>query len=113
MPTLASARRLSKVLIVHESIRHHRQQRAMCIAAAQDMHELLAENRRLASELNVLCPQPWELGVQLSNERPLTEAMVQLMNVQNEVYGKFPAGFGNNWASNSINVQSNSDRTSG
>ena len=113
MPALASARRLSKVFIVNESIRHLRQQRAMCIAAAQDMQELLAENSRLASELNALCSQPGESGIPLSKARPLTEAMVQLMNVPNEVYGKFPAGFGDNGACDSITFQPNSDRTSG
>ncbi|KAL2810620.1 hypothetical protein BJX63DRAFT_401684 [Aspergillus granulosus] len=102
VPGLAHARRLSKVLIVNESIRHLRTQRDMCVAAASDMQNLLAENSRLVAEVNGLRAQLGGCGgiasPQLPVTRPVSDAMTHLMSVKDEVYGEFPAGFGDNWA---------------
>ncbi|KAL0933430.1 uncharacterized protein CTRU02_212393 [Colletotrichum truncatum] len=98
VPPLASARKLTKVLIINESIQHFRAQRDMCIAAAADMQDLLAENRRLVSEINTMRSQ---FGGPLTEARPVTEPMAWLMSVKDEVYGTFPAGFGDNWAEGS------------
>jgi hypothetical protein len=72
----------------------------MCIAAAQDIQGLVAENDRLVFEVNALRAQ---LGVTtLTSSEPMlvTQATMDLMAVKNEVYGEFPAGFGDNWAHN-------------
>ncbi|KAL4793074.1 hypothetical protein BDV19DRAFT_391515 [Aspergillus venezuelensis] len=100
LPGLANARRLSKVSIIQESVRHLRQQRDMCLAAAQEMEELVAENSRLVSQLNSLCATGWGAVLPNAIQRPVTEPMLRLMAVKNEVYGTFPAGFGDNWAHN-------------
>ncbi|KAJ0330942.1 hypothetical protein COL922a_012234 [Colletotrichum nupharicola] len=95
VPSLANARRLNKVLIVNESIKHFRTQRDMCLDAAEDMQDLIAENRRLAAEINALRAQT---GQPLVEPKPVSEAMTQLMSVKDEVYGVFNNGFGDNWA---------------
>ncbi|KAH0421720.1 hypothetical protein CcaCcLH18_13255 [Colletotrichum camelliae] len=95
VPSLANARRLNKVLIVNESIKHFRTQRDMCLDAAEDMQDLIAENRRLAVEINAMRAQT---GQPLVKPRPVSEAMTQLMSVKDEVYGVFNNGFGDNWA---------------
>ncbi|KAL5338633.1 hypothetical protein BJX70DRAFT_195456 [Aspergillus crustosus] len=104
IPSLAHARRLSKVLIVNESLRHLRAQRDMCIAAGRDMQRLLAENGRLSAEVEghraqraaPAAPEP--ISAPATGPVRITEAMVQLMSVKDQVYGGFPAGFGDNWA---------------
>ncbi|KIW06101.1 hypothetical protein, variant [Verruconis gallopava] len=98
VPALAYARRLSKGRIICESIRHFRHQREMCIAAAQGVQDLLAENDRLVSEVNALRAQLGETILPPREPMPATEAMIELMAVKDEVYGEFPAGFGDNWA---------------
>ncbi|KAL4781651.1 hypothetical protein BJX76DRAFT_334816 [Aspergillus varians] len=98
VPSLANVRRLSKVLIVNETFQHLQRQRDLCIDAARDMQELLAENSQLVAEVNALRSQMGGTGMMPSAPRPITNAMAQLMGVQDEVYGKFPAGFGDNWA---------------
>ncbi|OJJ03993.1 hypothetical protein ASPVEDRAFT_85410 [Aspergillus versicolor CBS 583.65] len=98
VPSLAHVRRLSKVLIVNESCRHLRRQRDMCISAARDMQDLLADNSRLVAEVNALRAQVGCAGIAPCAPRSITEPMTQLMSVKDEVYGKFPAGFGDNWA---------------
>ncbi|EQB54856.1 hypothetical protein CGLO_05265 [Colletotrichum gloeosporioides Cg-14] len=95
VPSLANARRLNKVLIVNESIKHFRTQRDMCLDAAEDMQDLIAENRRFAAEINAMRAQT---GLPLVEPRPVSEAMTQLMSVKDEVYGVFNNGFGDNWA---------------
>lgn len=70
----------------------------MCIAAGRDMQDLLADNSRLVAEVNALRAQAGCAGIAPCAPRPVTEPMTQLMSVKDEVYGKFPAGFGDNWA---------------
>lgn len=99
VPSLASARRLNKVLIIKESIKHFTDQRDMCVEAAREIQEVISENRRLAAELNALRSQvvggPLVVAAQ---PKPVTEAMTRLMGVRDEVYGVFNNGFGDNWA---------------
>jgi hypothetical protein len=78
----------------------------MCVAAAQDMQGLLAENDRLVAEVNVLRGQLGGTIMPPSEPMLVTEAMIELMSVKDEVYGEFPAGFGDNWACNSQDPQS-------
>lgn len=70
----------------------------MCISAARDMQDLMADNNRLVAEVNALRAQVGCAGIAPCDPRPITEPMAQLMAVKDEVYGKFPAGFGDNWA---------------
>lgn len=71
----------------------------MCLSAAEDMRDLVAENHRLITELNELRFLTGERNTTPPVEpKPLSEAMIELMNVPNEVCGTFPAGFGDNWA---------------
>ncbi|KAL4910538.1 hypothetical protein BDW74DRAFT_172009 [Aspergillus multicolor] len=100
LPDLAHARRLSKVLIVNESIRHLRRQKNMCLTAGRDMEELLAENNRFVAEVNSLRSRVYGPGAPMAAPRPVANAMAQLMSVKDEIYGEFPAGFGDNWAHN-------------
>ncbi|KAM0425372.1 hypothetical protein ACHAPT_009429 [Fusarium lateritium] len=101
LPALASARRLTKVLIVNQSIEHLGQQRSMCIAAARDMQELIAENRQLVSEVNALRKEVGGPAAPPVHASCVTEAMEQLAGVEHQVLGTFPAGFGDNWAGDS------------
>lgn len=104
VPSLASARRLNKVLIIKESIKHFTDQRDLCVDAARDMQDVISENRRLASELNALRSQVGA-GPPLAEPRPVTEAMARLMGVKDEVYGVFNNGFGDNWAAEAEGTQ--------
>ena len=79
------------------------------MAAAQDMEDLLAENQQLVSELNTLRSQVGVPGMPLLQPRPVTEAMVQLKGVKDQVFGTFPAGFGDNWSFESPETQPTSD----
>ncbi|KAF2163632.1 hypothetical protein M409DRAFT_26239 [Zasmidium cellare ATCC 36951] len=92
LPKLASAKRLTKNMIVTESLHYHQQQRSMCIAAGRELRELLAAHQNLVVELNAMRSQ---LGIQLGNApwAPST-ALLSLMDVENQVYGEFPDGFG-------------------
>jgi hypothetical protein len=84
---------------VKEGLQHVKKQRAMCLSAAEDMRDLVAENHRLIAELNELRFLAGERNTIAPLEpKPLSEAMIELMNVPNEVCGTFPAGFGDNWA---------------
>ncbi|KAM0205198.1 hypothetical protein ACHAQD_009217 [Fusarium lateritium] len=107
LPNLASARRLTKVLIVNASVEHVRQQRTMCLAAAQDMHDVLAENNRLVAEVNAWRAQFGEHGAPPAQLKPMTESMIQLEEVKNQVFGTFNAGFGDNWVEDTSQSQPN------
>ncbi|KAJ5159531.1 uncharacterized protein N7482_006535 [Penicillium canariense] len=98
VPALAPVRRLSKTLVVKESLRHFKQQREMCLAAAEDVRDLVAENHRLIAQLNELRFLAGKPSTLASQPKPLTEGILQLMDVPNQVCGQFPAGFGDNWA---------------
>lgn len=66
------------------------------------MRNLVAENHRLIAEMNELRFLTGERNTTPPLEpKPLSEAMIGLMNVPNEVCGTFPAGFGDNWACDS------------
>ncbi|KAH6951807.1 hypothetical protein DER45DRAFT_388294 [Fusarium avenaceum] len=107
LPNLASARRLTKVLIVNESVEHIRQQRALCLAAAQDMQDLVSENNWLVAEVNAWRAQFGGPGMSLAPVKPMTEAMIQLSEVKNQVFGTFNAGFGDNWVENTTQSEPN------
>ncbi|KAH7336717.1 hypothetical protein BKA65DRAFT_553354 [Rhexocercosporidium sp. MPI-PUGE-AT-0058] len=96
IPALANSRRLSKSIIVHESIEHLQVQRTMCLAAASEVQTILAENLELIAEVN-----RWRErfpGIESSprEPKPIGEAMLSLMKVDREVFGTFPGGFGDN-----------------
>ncbi|KAJ9611714.1 hypothetical protein H2200_004898 [Cladophialophora chaetospira] len=80
VPGLVAGGRLSKSHIVEESARYLRQQRAIWAAAAVDMRELIDENRRLISELNVVRSQAEGSQGPLLQTRPIKDASLQLMN---------------------------------
>lgn len=84
---------------MNESVKHLREQRDMCISVAQDLRDLLAENHRLVSEINALRLQLGGPGAPSYMVKPVTEAMSQLMGVEDKVIEAFPAEFGGNWAS--------------
>ncbi|WZH49940.1 uncharacterized protein QYS62_011166 [Fusarium acuminatum] len=105
LPNLASARRLTKVLIVNASVEHVRQQRALCLAAAQDMQDFVSENNWLVAEVNAWRTQFGGPGASLVPVKPMTEAMVQLSEVKNQVFGTFNAGFGDNWVEDNSQSQ--------
>ncbi|CEJ58074.1 hypothetical protein PMG11_06745 [Penicillium brasilianum] len=114
VPALAPVRRLSKTIVVKEGLQHFKKQRAMCLSAAGDMRDLIAENHRLIAELNELRFLAGERDLPPLEPKPVSEAMIQLMNVPNEICGTFPAGFGDNWAYESHDVrpdQGNNDLT--
>ncbi|KAH9214805.1 hypothetical protein DL95DRAFT_146506 [Leptodontidium sp. 2 PMI_412] len=95
LPGLAHSRRLSKSIIVHESIEYLRAQRTMCLAAANEIQTILAENLELIAEVNRWREQfHGEKGT--CQPRPLGEAVVSLMKLDQDVFGTFPGGFGDN-----------------
>jgi regulator of replication initiation timing len=98
IPDLANTRRLTKVLIVNKSIEHVRQQRALSLAAASDMQEVVDQNHQLVAEVNALRAQIGGPSIPQTQVKPMTQAMTQLAETKNHVFGTFPAGFGDNWA---------------
>ena len=81
-----------------EGLKYFKKQREMCLTAAEDIRDLVAENHRLIAELNELRALTGERNPPQLEPKLLTDAMIQLMNVPNEVCGTFPAGYGDNWA---------------
>ncbi|CAG7566200.1 unnamed protein product [Fusarium equiseti] len=108
LPSIASARRLTKVLIVNKSIEHVRQQRELCLAADRDMQDLLAENRRLVAQINAIRVQVNGPGVVPVEAKPVTETMKQLAETKNQTFGTFAAGFGDKWVEKASQSQSQS-----
>lgn len=102
VPSLACAPRLNKVVIVNKTVDHLQEQRNMCVAAGRDMQDLLAENRRLISELCALRTQIGATSTSPVEPKPVTSAMARLMGVENEVLGSFPAGFEDNRIGDSV-----------
>lgn len=102
VPSLAYAPRLNKVVIVNKTVDHLQEQRDMCVAAGRDMQDLLAENRRLVSEISALRTQFGATSTFLAEPKPVTSAMATLMGVENEVLGTFPAGFEDNKTAESV-----------
>lgn len=107
VPTLASARCLSKVLIVKESVQHLQRQRSMCIAAANDVQDLLAENQRLVSEVNTLRQGTYGSIIASETPKPVTKPMMTLMSVKDEVFGNFSVGFGDSWLCKTTSADEN------
>ncbi|EXM19282.1 hypothetical protein RAB80_009528 [Fusarium oxysporum f. sp. vasinfectum] len=110
LPNLANPRRLTKVLIVNKSIEHVRQQRELCIAAASDMQEVVDQNHQLVAEVNALRAQIEGPSMPQAQVKPMTQAMTQLAETKNHVFGTFPAGFGDNWAEEYSQVQHETTR---
>lgn len=92
---MTSARRTSKVSIVKETIRHIRQQRDICIAAANDLQTLLAEHNRLVLEVNTLRSQ---IGGAILEPMLATEAMAQLMDIKDSACDGSPHEISEYWA---------------
>ncbi|KAJ4118946.1 hypothetical protein NW768_010688 [Fusarium equiseti] len=113
LPNIASARRLTKVLIVNKSIEHVRQQRELCLAADRDMQDLLAENRRLVDQINAMRVQVNGPGVMPMEAKPVTETMKQLAETKNQVFGTFAAGFGDKWVEKASQSHSQSQTETG
>ncbi|KAF5695083.1 hypothetical protein FDENT_642 [Fusarium denticulatum] len=110
LPDLANTRRLTKVLIVNKSIEHVRQQRELSIAAASDMQEVMDQNRQLVAEVNALRAQIGGPSMPQAQAKPMTQAIAQLAETKNHVFGTFPAGFGDNWAEEYSQVQHETTR---
>lgn len=102
VPSLACAPRLNKVVIVNKTVDHLQEQRDMCVAAGRDMQDLIAENRRLVSEISALRTQVGAASTSSVEPKPITPAMARLMGVENEVLGTFPAGFEDNRTAESV-----------
>lgn len=102
VPSLASAPRLNKVVIVNKTVEHLQEQRNMCIAAGRDMQDLVEENRRLVSEITALRAQVGATSPFLVEPKPVTAAMARMMGVENEVLGTFPARFYDNRNTESV-----------
>ena len=113
LPNIASARRLTKVLIVNKSIEHVRQQRELCLAADRDMQDLLAEKRRLIDQINAIRVQVNGPAVVPMEVKPVTETMKQLAETKNQVFGTFAAGFGDKWVEKASQSQSQAQSQTG
>ncbi|KAF5536529.1 hypothetical protein FNAPI_11739 [Fusarium napiforme] len=113
LPDLANTRRLTKVLIVNKSIEHVREQRELSIAAARDMQEVIDQNHELVAEVNALRAQIGGPSMPQVQVKPMTQAMTQLAETKNHVFGAFPAGFGDNWAQEYSQVQHEIAREAG
>ena len=96
IPNLAPANRLSKSLIVKESIDYLRTQRGVRLAAATEVRQLLADYDALRVEINNWRSLYHPGGVQEVQARPVNNALQDLLEVDQEVFGKFPGGFGDN-----------------
>ncbi|KAK0100210.1 hypothetical protein ONS95_008549 [Cadophora gregata] len=94
LPALADCRRLSKSIIVHESIAHLQTQRTMFLAAASEVQTLIAENLELIAEVNRWRGQFSDRSP--CQPKPLGDGVLALLKVDQEVFGTFPAGFGDN-----------------
>ncbi|KAL1726371.1 hypothetical protein EV714DRAFT_287257 [Schizophyllum commune] len=97
LPNLAHVRRLSKGLIVDASISHHKRQRAQRLLAAQEVRLLLEEREGLYKEVETLREKLKEPPADPAPKRPeLRPETKQVLAVEEEVCGTFPAGFGDN-----------------
>lgn len=66
----------------------------MCLAAASEVQSLLAENLELIAEVNRWREQFSDRS--LDQPKPLGEGVTALLKVDQEVFGTFPGGFGDN-----------------
>lgn len=93
IPALAPNRRLSKSMIVHESVQYLQSQRQAWITAADEIKALLAENQQVVAEINT-----WREigGLQPKQNIQTSETLQKLLTVDQDVLGTFPGGFGDN-----------------
>ncbi|KUJ17642.1 uncharacterized protein LY89DRAFT_58595 [Mollisia scopiformis] len=96
IPALAPVHRLSKALIVQESIQYLKTQREMCLAAANEIQSMLAENMELVAEVNSWRKAYDVAGTGSQQVTPVGDAVRALLEFDRQVYGTFPAGFGDN-----------------
>ncbi|KFY87696.1 hypothetical protein V500_06821 [Pseudogymnoascus sp. VKM F-4518 (FW-2643)] len=96
LPPLAHARRLSKSLIINESISYLNEQRAIRLAAASEIRDLLADYNSLITQLNARQYPHVPGETQQLPRRIRTKALLELMDVEQEEFGTFPGGFGDN-----------------
>ncbi|KAJ7065819.1 hypothetical protein C8F01DRAFT_1053877 [Mycena amicta] len=98
-PSLATTRRLSKTAIVTEATIHSRKQYAQRLACAKELRKMLATQNTLVQEINALRAQ-LGLGVRESQgegeELGVSREAKEALDVENEVFGAFPNGFGDN-----------------
>lgn len=83
IPSIASARRLSKYTIVQESIHYHRVQNRRCRAAVTGILSLMEERDDLLKELNALraLVNP---GAETRSARPIHGEVLELLKHENE-----------------------------
>ncbi|KAF2108037.1 hypothetical protein BDV96DRAFT_653243 [Lophiotrema nucula] len=95
VPSLATARRLNKHMIVDHSIARLQSQRNMCLAAADEARGLIAERDQLLAEVN-----HWRASsgapFTAAEASPLGHNLETLMEAETETFGTFPNGFGDN-----------------
>ncbi|KFY57220.1 hypothetical protein V496_06494 [Pseudogymnoascus sp. VKM F-4515 (FW-2607)] len=96
LPPLAHARRLSKSLIINESISYLNEQRAIRLAAASEIRNLLADYNSLITQLNARQYPHIPGESQQLPHRITTKALLEFMNAEQEEFGTFPGGFGDN-----------------
>lgn len=96
LPPLAHARRLSKSLIINESISYLNEQRAIRLAAASEIRNLLADYNSLITQLNARQYPHIPGGSQQLPHRITTKVLLEFMDVEHEEFGTFPGGFGDN-----------------
>ena len=82
-------------MIVDHSIVRHQEQRQTCEEAAQEIRSLLAERDELLMEVN-----QWRSAGGPSftprQARPVSRRLQQVLDVEQEAFGTFPNGFGEN-----------------
>ncbi|RDL36004.1 uncharacterized protein BP5553_06616 [Venustampulla echinocandica] len=96
LPSLAHARRLSKSVIVNESISYLKTQREIRLAAASEVSKLLADYDLLRRALNNRVPDNSAADMLQIPPRPVSDALMNLLGVEQEEFGTFPGGFGDN-----------------
>ncbi|ORY04479.1 hypothetical protein BCR34DRAFT_604859 [Clohesyomyces aquaticus] len=99
LPSLARTRRLNKHLIVDHSIARHRSQRQLCLAVTRELRGILTERDELLAEVN-----QWRSAsgapIMPRNAKPMGEQLQRFARLENETFGTFPNGFGENPAAN-------------
>jgi hypothetical protein len=68
----------------------------MCLAAASEIQAILAENLELVAEVNSWREQYSAVGMTTRHVKPINDAVLELLKVDQEVLGTFPGGFGDN-----------------
>ncbi|KAF4440327.1 hypothetical protein FACUT_3548 [Fusarium acutatum] len=74
------------------------------------MQEVVTQNHQLVAEVNALRAQIGGPSMPQAQVKPMTQAMAQLAETKNHVFGTFPAGFGDNWAAEYSQVQHETTR---